>query len=109
MEKCPMCRNSTLKKRTEDEEMFGVHLGKFVKLVCDDCGESFTDEIVTQAIIKRAKEKGIWGLGKKLKIMKTGNSLAIRIPKPIVDFLNLKQNREIFIRPENKSKLVIEI
>ena len=54
-----------------------------------------------------AKQKGIWGLGVKTKISRAGNSLAVRIPKKIADYLKLTEGAEAYIHPENK-KIVIE-
>ena len=105
--KCPICGKGILKRTKIKESMFGVYLGEFPAEVCNYCKESFTDEKTTKAIEMAAKEKGIWGLGKKTKITKTGNSLAIRIPKDIANFLKLKEGKEAFIHPE-KNKLIIE-
>lgn len=107
MVKCPICDNGKLVKGKVRETMFGVFLGEFPADVCSSCGESFTDEKTTMKIEAIAKKKGIWGLGTKTKIAKTGNSLAIRIPKKLVKFLNLKENEETYIYPE-KNKLVVE-
>ena len=104
---CPICENGNLKKGKIKETMFGVYLGEFPAEICNKCGESFTDEITTRAIEEQAKKKGLWGLGKKTKITKTGNSLAIRIPKDIANFLRLKEGEEAYIHPE-KNKLIIE-
>ncbi len=104
---CPICEKGELKKGKIQETMFGVNLGKFPAQICTKCGESFTDEKTTIAIEKKAKEKGIWGMGKMTKIAKSGNSLAVRIPKKIADYLNLKEGREAFIHPE-KHKIIIE-
>ena len=108
LKKCPMCGKGPLIRKKVDETMFGVSLGKFPNLVCDHCGESFTDENTTKAIIDRAKQKGIWGLGKKVKVVKSGNSLVIRIPKEIVDFMGLEKDQELFVHPEGKSKITVE-
>lgn len=105
--KCPMCGKGNLLKGKISETMFGVYLGEFPAEICSKCHESFTNEKTTQAIEDSAKEKGIWGLGKKTKITKTGNSLAVRIPKEIAKFLNLKVGKEAYIHPE-KNKIVIE-
>ncbi len=104
---CPICEKGELKKGMIQENMFGVDLGKFPARICTKCGESFTDEKTTQAIQQKAKKKGIWGMGKMTKIAKSGNSLAVRIPKQIADYLNLKKGKEAFIHPENH-KIVIE-
>jgi antitoxin component of MazEF toxin-antitoxin module len=54
-----------------------------------------------------AKKKGIWGLGATTRITKTGNSLAVRIPKKIADYLKLQNGKEAYVHPEN-DRLVIE-
>lgn len=102
-----MCEKGILKKGKIKETMFGVNLGEFPAEICNKCNESFTDQKTTKAIEEVAKKKGIWGLGKKTKITKTGNSLAVRIPKQIVDFLKLKEGKEAYIHPE-KNNIVIE-
>ena len=104
--KCPVCEKGTLKKGKIKETMFGVYLGVFPAEICTKCNESFTDEKTTRAIEEEAKKKDIWGLGKKTKIARTGNSLAVRIPAKIADFLNLKEGTEAYIHPE-KGKIVI--
>jgi len=105
--KCPICKKGILKSGKFKEEMFGVYLGEFPAQICSKCNESFTDEKTTLKIENSAKAKGVWGLGKKTKITKTGNSLAIRIPKKIANFLNLKEGNDAYIHPD-KNKLVIE-
>jgi len=105
--KCPVCEKGSLKKGKIKEYMFGVYLGEFPAEICTKCKESFTDSETTKKIEEAAKKKGIWGLGKKTKITQTGNSLAVRIPKEIVDYLHLKRGGEAYIYPE-KNKLIVE-
>lgn len=102
-----MYEKGNLKRGKIKETMFGVYLGEFPADVCDKCNESFTDEKTTRAIEESAKKKGIWGLGKKTKITRTGNSLAVRIPKEIANFLKLKEGGEAYIHHE-KNKIIIE-
>ena len=104
--KCPLCKGK-LEKKTIKEYMFGVYLGEFPAEVCDACNESFIDSENMKKIEKIAKQKGIWGLEMKTKIARTGNSLAVRIPKKIVDFLNLKEGEPAYIHPED-NKIVVE-
>jgi len=105
--KCPICGKGILKKGKVKEEMFGIYLGEFPAEVCNKCGESFTDEVTTKKIEQAAKKKGIWGLGVKTKITRTGNSLAVRIPKKIVKFLKLKEGEDAYLHPD-KNKIVVE-
>lgn len=105
--KCPICEKGTLKKTKIREIMFGIDLGEFPAQKCSNCGETFTSEETTILIEDRAKEKGIWGLEKKTKIARSGNSLAVRIPKPLAEFLELQEGKEAYIYPEN-DRLIIE-
>jgi YgiT-type zinc finger domain-containing protein len=105
--RCPVCGKGTLREGKIKESMFGIYLGDFPAQVCSKCGESFTDGETTKAIETAAKEKGIWGLGRKTKVTKTGNSLAIRIPKEIAKFLKLEEGSETFMHPD-KDRLIIE-
>ena len=105
--KCPICDKGKLKKGKIKEYMFGIYLGEFPAEICQKCNESFTDSETTKKIEEAAKKKGIWGLGKKTKITRTGNSLAVRIPKHIADYLKLTEGKEAYIHPEN-NKLIIE-
>ena len=105
--KCPVCEKGILEKKEIEEYIFGLNLGKYPAEVCNKCGESFTDSEVTRKIEEAAKKKGIWGLGYVTKITKSGNSLAVRIPKKLADYLKLKEGEEAFMHPEG-SKIVIE-
>ena len=105
--KCPMCGKGNLRKGTKKEMMFGVELGVFPAEICMSCGESFTDTATTKKIEAVARKKGVWGLGKRTKVTKTGNSLAVRIPKNIADYLKLKPGKEAYIHPEG-DHLIIE-
>ena len=69
--------------------------------------KSFTDSETTRKIEQIAKKKGIWGLGAKTKITRTGNSLAIRIPKKLIDHLGLKEGDETYIHPDN-NRLIMD-
>ncbi len=105
--KCPICEKGIMKKEKVREEMFGVELGEFPAEVCSSCRESFVDAETMKGIEAAAKKKGVWGIGNKIKIVRSGNSLAVHIPKQIVEFLKLKEGTEAFIYPRDH-KLIIE-
>ena len=105
--KCMIFEKGKLEKSKVKEYMFGVYLGKFKAEVCNKCGESFTDSITTKKIEDAAKNKGLWGLSAITKITKTGNSLAIRIPKKVAEYLKFKNGKEAYLYPDEK-KLIIE-
>lgn len=85
-----------------------VNFGEFEAEKCGKCNEVFFTEAASDKIDEKAKQFGIWGIGQKAKIGYSGNSLIIRVPKKIADFLRLKKGEEIFVRPEGEHKLVVE-
>ncbi|MBI4393693.1 MAG: YgiT-type zinc finger protein [Euryarchaeota archaeon] len=109
MKNCPSCGKGALKRSKTTETMYGIELGRFPADVCGSCGESFVDETVMKAIEARAKDVGVWGLGRKLKISRSGNSLVVRVPADVAKFLNLEEGQEVYVHPEGKEKLAVEI
>lgn len=103
-----MCGKGQLEKRLVDYKEFGISLGKFKANVCKNCGETFFDSEIAMKIQEKSKKMGLFGLAKKTKVAKVGNSLAIRIPKEIVEFLKLKKEKEVRIVPKNPNELSIE-
>ena len=108
MKTCPICEKGALKPAMEKHVMYGVDLGTYPGEKCTSCGELFTDSSVMAKIETVAKQKGIWGLGRKTKIARSGNSLAVRIPKDIAKRLNLKEGKEAYVHPE-EDKIIIEV
>ena len=109
MKKCPICGSGKLKEGEIEEEMFGISLGRYDAEICDTCGESFVDEATMRAIEQKARKLGIWGIAKKIKVVRSGDSLAIKIPADIAKLFNLHEGKEIFLYPEGTTKLAIEI
>lgn len=108
-EKCYICEKGNLLKKKVDYKLYGVRIGKFEAEVCSLCGETFFDENTSKKMTEIAKEKGLWGLQTKTKIGQAGTTLDIRLPKKIINFLNLQKGKEVEIYPEGKNKLVISI
>lgn len=109
MTKCPVCGKGNLRKGSVDESMFGVFLGKFDAEVCGECGESFVDEKAMKKIETEAKEKGVWGLLRSQKVVKSGNSLSVRIPVDLARFIDLTEGESVVLYPDGKKKIIVEI
>jgi hypothetical protein len=105
---CPIC-NGKLKMTKTEFSFYDVSFGKFNAEICQKCGEKFFTEEASDKIDQIAKKKGLWGLEKKSKISYSGNSLIVRIPKEIADFMGLTKGKNIEIHPEGKKKIVVEI
>jgi YgiT-type zinc finger domain-containing protein len=106
--KCPVCEKGTLKPTQEKHVMYGVDLGTYPAQKCTACGEVFTDGDAMEKIEAMAKKKGVWGLGRKSTITKSGNSLSIRIPKEIVKYLEVREGHGVYLHPE-KDKLIVDL
>lgn len=107
--KCGMCEKGNLKVEKRPFEIYGISLGKFDAEVCSACGEIFYDEKSSEEINKKAKEAGIWGLGSKTNVTRSGNALAVRLSKAIANFAKIRKGEEVFVHPAGKRKIVIEL
>lgn len=109
MEKCYICEKGMLKKKEVDFSMYGELVGKFNATVCSLCGEKFFDEKESNQIDEAIKAKGFWGLETETNISQSGDSLMVRINKPLAEFFKLYKGEKVKIRPEDKKKILIEI
>ena len=64
-----------------------------------ECGNELSDPEDVDNIVKflRFIKKG-----KKVHVFRSGNSLAIRIPKPIAKIYDIKENDELLLSPKKK-------
>lgn len=105
--KCPICEEKM--KKTKAPYFFGSRkLGEFEAEKCPRCNEIFFTEEASDKIDKLARDMGLWGLRQEGKLGYSGNSLIVRVPKKIAEFLNFKKGQKVSIHPEGKGKLVVE-
>jgi YgiT-type zinc finger domain-containing protein len=108
MVRCPVCGKAELLREKRHAEQYGFDLGVYAAEVCPSCGEVFWDKKSVLRMEQKAKKLGIWGLEHRTKIAVVGNSLAVRIPKRIANFLGLRQGVEVLVHPVGKGRLVVE-
>lgn len=106
---CPVCEKGHLRRKRVHEEMFGVDLGEFDASVCDSCGETLVSSEAMDELEAQAKKLGIWGLATKVKVVKSGNSLVIRVPTALAKFLKIERGQEVLLTPERDNRLVVEL
>ncbi len=104
---CDECSGKLLLKKVP-YELYGVKLGDFPAEVCLKCGEVVFTEETSRMMTQKAKEKGLFGLDAHTKIGQVGDSLDVRIPKRMAEFLNLSKGKEVWVHPE-KNKIIIEL
>lgn len=104
---CPICKGKLVRKR--HPYFFGdMKMGMYEADVCGKCGEAFYTEESSDKIDKKAKEMGLWGLGKEVVVGMSGNALIVRISKDIAEFTDLKKGEHVFVHPEGRNKISIE-
>jgi len=105
---CPMC-GGRLRKGRREYFYGGISLGEHEAEVCERCGEVFFTEEASDAIDLLAKERGVWGLEARTKVSYSGNSLIVRIPKEIAEYMGIKRGDGVRIHPEGKQRIVVEL
>jgi YgiT-type zinc finger domain-containing protein len=109
LETCPICEKGKIVKKKIDYTVYGVKVGTYPAEVCTKCGEEYFDEPTAKEIEKREIELGLFGLKRETKLRKIGSSLGIILPKPIIKFLGLKEEKRAVIAPEGKHRLLVDI
>lgn len=109
MAKRPSCGKATLRRSRVREAMFGVDLGEFEAETCPACEESFLSEAAMLELEQRARKAGVWGLGEKVKVTRSGNSLMLRIPSELARFLKIKPRTEVVVHPEGEDRIVVDV
>jgi len=97
-----------MKEKLVEHKEFGVSLGKFPAMTCSKCGERFYGLAAVDKIQAASKKAGLFGKVSRVKAAKIGNSIAIRVPKEIAEFVHLKPGMDVVIHPES-GKMIVEV
>jgi YgiT-type zinc finger domain-containing protein len=106
--KCAMCGGKLEQKRV-DYKIYGKSIGKFPALVCSSCDEQWFDEKTSREIEEAEKKHNLFGLSKETKVSYSGNSLIIRIPQELANFMGIKKQSRVTLYPEDKNKFCVAI
>jgi len=98
-----------LKRGFTEVEFFGIDFGLRRADVCTKCGSEYLSQEVMEEVESEVKRRGLFGLERRGRVAKSGNSLIIRIPKEIADSLKIKRDQPIVIYPTEPKKLIIEV
>ncbi len=97
------------KRANIEFRLYGLAIGKYPGFKCTSCGEEWFDEGTVSEIEAKTRKLGLFGLEKEEKIAVAGNSLMVRIPKPIAEFMKIKKGSLVRVEPHGREKLVVEI
>jgi len=98
-----------LKRDFTEVEFFGIDFGVKRAKVCADCGSEYLCQETMEEVKSEVERNGLFGLERRGRIAKSGNSLVIRIPKEIAESLKIKRDLPIVIYPSEPRKLIIEV
>lgn len=107
--KCTTCSMGTYEKKSVPYTFLGERIGSFDAFVCRHCGETLFESAASDAIEAEVKKRKLWGLRARTTISAVGNSLDVRIPKPLAEFLSMKKGKEVILEPLDKNRLQIVI
>lgn len=90
-------------------EFFGIDFGLKDAEVCTSCGSEFLEQETLKEIEDTVKERKIFGLERKVSVTKSGNSLVIRIPPEIAEFLGIHYKSIVQLFPVEKGQLEVKV
>ena len=98
-----------LKKSKVEVEFFGIDFGMKDAEVCTRCGSEYLDQETMKEIETIVKERNIFGLERKISVTKSGNSLVIRIPPEIAEYLGIHYKSVVQLFPVDKDRLEVKV
>lgn len=98
-----------LKRSVTEVEFFGIDFGTREAEVCTECGSEYLSQELMEQIEAEVRKRGLFGLERRGRVAKSGNSLVIRIPKEIAASLKIKRDMPVVIYPSEPRKLVVEV
>ena len=98
-----------LKSSVTEVEFFGIDFGLKKAEVCVECGSEYLSQELMEEIEGEVKRRGLFGLERRARVVASGNSLVIRIPREMAKSLKIERDMPIVIYPAETKKLVIEI
>lgn len=109
MTECFICEKAELERRRVPYSYHDWYFGDYEADVCPACGEAFFTEAASDAMDARARELGVWGLERDGTVGRSGNSLMVRIPRALADFLRLQAGARVHLTPEGPRKFSVEM
>jgi hypothetical protein len=98
-----------LKKTKVEVEFFGIDFGLRDAEVCTACGSEYLDQEALREIENEIKERKIFALGRKVQIPRSRESLVIRIPPEIAEFLNIHYKSLVQLFPVDKDRMEVKV
>lgn len=98
-----------MKESVAHIEQLGIDFGLRPVEVCTKCGEEYVSNDVMIEIENECRKMGLFGLERKVKVTKSGNSLVIRIPPEIAKFVGLDYKAILSLLPLGKGRMEVSV
>jgi len=105
----PCTCGGKLKKSFCRVEFFGIDFGEQSCEVCTSCATEYLDDTTLETIEKEVKKRKLFGLERQVNVVKSGNSLMVRIPPEIAQFSGIKIKDKARIFPLDKHRIEIDL
>lgn len=96
--KCNNCGNEM--EKVNYDVGFGIRVDSYT---CSNCHHNFTDEKMLDKAMEKLREK----MAIRVKLLKVGTGVGIRIPNEIVKSMHLKTGKEVELM-QQKNQLIIK-
>jgi len=96
--KCSNCRGEM--EKVKYDVGFGILVDSYT---CSNCHHNFTDEKVLDRTMEKVREK----MAIKVKLLKVGTGVGIRLPNEIVKKMGLKTGKEVELI-QQKNQIIIK-
>lgn len=90
-------------------EHLGIDFGLRTGTVCTSCGDEYISEEVWEEVEKKAKKLKLFGLERKVKVRKSGNSLIVTLPPEIARFIGARAKTLVSLLPFERGRLEIRV
>ena len=90
-------------------EHLGIDFGIRTGHVCTRCGDEFLSDETWQEIENTAKARGLFGLERKVRVRKSGNSLVVSIPPDLARALVISKDSLVSLLPLGRGRLELQV
>ena len=98
-----------LRKTKVEVEFFGIDFGLRDAEVCIVCGSEYLDQETLKEVEIEIKKRNIFAMERKVQVDKSGDSLVIKIPPEIAEFLDIHYKSPVQLFPVDRNRLEVQV
>jgi hypothetical protein len=98
-----------LRKMKVEVEFFGIDFGLRDAEVCVACGSEYLDHETLKEVEMEIKKRNIFAMERKVQVAMSGDSLVIKIPPEIAEFLDIHYKSLVQLFPVDRNRLEVMV